>query len=459
MIITRQGFSQVVGNAFAGLGFAPEGPAIYEFPMDMFVPGSDLTPLAENIDKVVYGLTKWEPEIKELGVITPPKVTVEGKDYAEAYANANLLFLKNMWGDGLSLLPATEENVNWILTGTDLSPDTIVGEGNILPRGGVTTVESLAVCLAMAGGRPEYLPLLIAAVEAFTDPLGAHQSWNSTTQSVFPVFIVNGPIASQIRVGSGYGCLGPDPIHPAGGAIGRAIRLVLLTMGGAIPGIGTMALFGGMRYTNAVFAEDEAGLPPGWEPLSVDQGVPTFPKGSNVVSITCCSSVGNVGCGGNIEEEGILQDFHNLAHVMLGRYSPNRYLTNRWTPENPEVSGASGVVLIARGTAQGLANIGWSKLDLQTFLWENSKTPWSWIVETGQELRCINAGFEGQAIPVTLKPEQLMVVVAGGEQSMHSYFLTGGMTLNRILSVEIELPANWDELLEQAEEDLGPIPA
>ncbi|MBM3302544.1 MAG: hypothetical protein FJY85_21655, partial [Deltaproteobacteria bacterium] len=127
MVVTRSGFSQVVGNAFAGIGFPAEGPSVHEFPMLMFVPGSDLTPINENIDKIVYGLTKWEPKIKEKGVYPAKKVTVEGKDYAEALTNMNLLFLKNMWGDGLPILPATEERVSWILSGTDLPRDTVVG--------------------------------------------------------------------------------------------------------------------------------------------------------------------------------------------------------------------------------------------------------------------------------------------------------------------------------------------
>jgi hypothetical protein len=112
MVVTRKGFSQVTANAYAGFGFPTEAPTVYEFPMDMFLAGSDLTPIAENIDKIVYGLTKWEPKIKTKGVAAPPKVTVEGKDYREALRNMNRLFLAKMWGDGLPLEPPTEEQVN-----------------------------------------------------------------------------------------------------------------------------------------------------------------------------------------------------------------------------------------------------------------------------------------------------------------------------------------------------------
>ena len=459
MMVTRGGFSQVVGNAFAGIGFSAEGPTVYEFPVEMFIGGSDLTPINENIDKIVYGLTKWEPKIKEKGAFTPPKVTLTGKDYQEAAANMNLLFLKNMWADGLPLLPATEESVNWILTGTDLSHDTVIGEGKILPRGGIPTVESLAVALAMAGGRPEYFPLLIAAVEAITDPICKHQSWNATTCSVYPTVIVNGPIAKQIRLNSGYGCLGPDPNHSAGGPIGRAIRIILQDMGGAIPGVGTMAIYGGpARYTGGpVFAEDEDGLPQGWNPLNVELG---FPAGSNTVAIFTVSGTTNVNrgsMGAETHEGAVLNDFHTMAAYMRIP-NPNLGMGGPGTP---------GVVFFPRGAAQEMADVGWSKEAVKQLLWENSKIPWSTIeaaLSLSRRTRQQTGAkdyyplVEGEPWPITANPENITIVVAGGAQSGHMYWMQIGNT-KQVVSKEIKLPANWEELLKEAEEDLGPLPA
>ena len=202
-------------------------------------------------------------------MFAPENITVEGKNYEEAVANMNHLFLRNLWGDGLPILPPTEERVNWILTGTDLRADEVIGK--ILPRGGIASVRSIAVSLAMAGGRPEYMPVLIAAVEAMIEPEFRHDWMNSTTCSVYPVVIVNGPIGKQICLNSGYGLLGPDPVHPPGASIGRAIRFMLMNLGGGIPGSGSMAIYGGpAKYAGMVFAEDEDGSP--WEPLSVERG-------------------------------------------------------------------------------------------------------------------------------------------------------------------------------------------
>jgi hypothetical protein len=456
MVVTRGGFPQVVGNAFAGLGFPAEGPTVYEFPVEMFIAGSDLTPINENIDKIVYGLTKWEPTIKEKGIKAPPKVMVEGKDYQDAVTNMNLLFLKNLWGDGLPIVPATEESVNWILTGTDLSRDTIVGEGKVLPRGGIATVETLAVALAMAGGRPEYMPLLIAAVEAMLEPKFEHQGMNSTTLSNYPAFVVNGPIAKEIRLSSGYGCLGPNPLHPAGGPIGRAIRIILQDMGGGIPGIGSMAIYGGMRHTNAVFAEDEGGLPPDWEPISVEQG---FPKGSNTVTLFNLGGMVNIlGPRGVTWTAEVHQP--NVLRAIAGNMSvtnPHYFSGIHYFEQSP------GIVLLARGTAQGLSDLGWSKDDVKAFLWENSKVPDSLglraVLHRYLEDGSMPEEYEQYPMPITMYPRNIMIVLAGGDQSGHSYWMQRGNSRSYQQIKEIKLPANWDALLKEAEDDLGPLPA
>ncbi|MFC1986562.1 hypothetical protein ACFLWC_06200, partial [Chloroflexota bacterium] len=242
MTVTREGFQAVVANAFAGMEFPAEASMVI-YPLDMFLPGSDLITIEEKMDDLIAGLTKWKPEKEGKKVIKPPKIIVEGNDYEDAVVNVNNLFLRNMWSEGLAIIPPTEGRVNWVLTGTDLPRDKVVAK--MLPRGGIVTVETIAVNLAMAGGRPEYMPVLVAAVEAIGAPESVHQRMNSTTCSVYPVVVVNGPAAKQIRVGSGYGCLGPDPRHPAGASIGRAIRFLLQGAGGAIPAIGTMSIFGG----------------------------------------------------------------------------------------------------------------------------------------------------------------------------------------------------------------------
>ena len=238
----------------------------------------------------------------------------------------------------------------------------------------------------MAGGRPEYLPVLIAAVEALIDPGMAHQSWQATSSSVYPVVIVNGPVARQIRLNSGFGLLGPDALHPAGGVIGRALRLILQNVGGAVPGVGTMSQFGGMRYTNAVFAEDEEGLPPGWEPLNAEYF--GLPRGSNSLALCTVSSATNItrrGTGKETPEEEALGSLYRIAAYM----------------EAPNVNGlkgyeegAPGILLLSSIAARQLAALGWTKEKIKEFLWENSRIPVSRLRRSGMLYYLEERGFD-----------------------------------------------------------------
>ena len=237
----------------------------------------------------------------------------------------------NMWGDGLPLNAPTGARVDWILKGTDLPSDHVVGK--VMPRGGIATVETIAVSLAMAGGRPEYLPVLIGAMSAILHPDMDHDKWQATSGSTYPVVIVNGPIAKQIRLNSGFGLLGPDPQHPAGASIGRAIRLLQQNAGGALPGVGTMAMFGGMRYTNAVFAEDEEGLPDGWVPVCTDKW--GMPPGTNAVTVFVGTSATNIlrrGVGKEEPDEEAVQSLRRVAGY-LG--NPNPHYAGGWAHGTP----------------------------------------------------------------------------------------------------------------------------
>jgi len=455
MVLTRKGFTQVVSNAFAGMGFSAESPSVHEFPMEMFLPGSDLSPLRENIDRIVYGLTEWQPKNSRAKIVGPEMITVEGADYQTAVDNMNALFLRSLWGDGLPLVPATEECVNWILTGTDLRRDKVLGK--VLPQAGIATVEAIAANLAMAGGRPEYLPVLIAAVEAILDPASTHFHWSASTNSTYPAVIINGAAAKQLRINSGYGCMGPDPQHPAGASIGRAIRFVLEHIGGAIPGVGTMAIYGGAsRYTNIVFAEDEAGLPREWEPLNVSYW--GYPRGSNTLTLLPVTGQANVSGGTTTTTgESVLQTLNRYAGFMRSPY-------NNYFQRPTMYEGSPGIVVMARGTAAGFSAQGWSKEKIKEFLWENSKIPWDDNLKYRglEDARMRIRGLEGRIVegkpwPITSKPRNIMIAVTGGAQSGHGYWMQLGQAAPT--KAKITLPKNWDALLKQAEKDLGPIPA
>jgi hypothetical protein len=187
-------------NAVGGLGLAPDA-AMVTFPIETFLPGSDIGPVEARKQEFYDGLTRWRSAFAGGGAGEPPMLREEGRSVEEAFARANHLMLARHRGDGLPLCPPTRERVDWILRGT------AEGRGRKLgtfpPRGGITTVESCAIALAMAGGRPEYLPVLLAAAEAFLDPESGSETLQAASGSAFPVVIVNGPIGARIRLNAG----------------------------------------------------------------------------------------------------------------------------------------------------------------------------------------------------------------------------------------------------------------
>jgi hypothetical protein len=439
----------VVKGAFAGMGFPADAPSILEFPNEMFWPGSDLSPLEKNLDKIIFGLTGWESKVvaKKPQVLAP--ITVEGKDYQEALNDMNLLFLRNQWSDGLPLVPATRERVDWILTGTIQPRNQFLG--TMLPRAGLVTVEQIAVSLAMAGGRPEYLPVLIAAVEAILDPSTKHEHLQTTTGNNFPVVIVNGPVARQIRLASGYGCCGPDPNHPSGGCIGRALRLLQMTTGGAIPGVGTMAEFGANRFTNMVLAENEEGVPEGWNPLSVERG---FPRGSNTVTVHFVTGAIDMVPSTTSTEQAAIHTLNRWSAYIGCPFNMYWGFESRWE------HGAPGVLLMGPMTAQGLAKSNFSKDKIREYLWEKTKISPEKVKEYGFERHVAEMRADPSLpFPVSKTPKSLTIAIAGGAASGHAYFLPNqGYTP---VTKEIKLPeiSRWDELLKGAERDMGPLPS
>jgi hypothetical protein len=435
-------------NAVSGLGLAPDA-AMVTFPIDMFLPGSDISAVNLRKREFYNRLTKWKSEFEQ-GNGEAKMVSVEGSSYEDALIKANNLMITNLWGDGLPVWPATRERVEWMLRGSALPRTHVLGK--FPPRGGITTIETCAVALVMAGGRPEYLPVLVAAVEAVLQPDSNFDQLQATSGAPFPVVIVNGPIAKQIRLNSGFGCLGPDPQQPAGGSIGRALRMLQQNVGGALPGVGTMAIWGAMRYTNVVFAEDEEGLPPGWQPHATERH--GYERGTNSVSVIFASGVTNVrrrSARKETAEEDVLQGLWRMADYMR---TPN--LGGLMSYEK----GTPGIMIVPRVVAQMMAEQGWNKTKLREFLWQNSKIPvehlrrggaLSWFEIDSNPIT--RDSVKQDPWPVTLKPENIVFVVAGGSHPTHAYWLQG--TGVNVHGRVIRIPETFDRLLADADRDLG----
>src|SRR6266702_2936697 len=180
------------------------------------------------------------------------------------------------WSDGLPLVPPTEERVLRMLDGTARDPQEVIGL--VPPDIAPATVEKIAINAVMAGCKPEYLPVVLAAVEAALDEGFAMHGVLATTGFVGPMVIVNGPIRRRIGMNAKGNALGQG--NRANGAIGRALQLVIRNVGGGRPREVDRATLGNPGKYTYCFAEDEEGS--SWEPLSVERG---FAPGQSAVTV------------------------------------------------------------------------------------------------------------------------------------------------------------------------------
>ncbi len=185
-------------------------------------------------------------------------------------------FFDKPWSDGLPVVTPTEERIDRMLTGTRRGADEIIGE--VPPALEVASVRGVAVHAVMAGCLPEYMPVILAGLEAILENSFNLNGIQATLHAVAPLMIVNGPYAKEIGIHGGLGCFGPG--FRANATIGRTIRLILLNLGGGIPGVTSMSTFSQPSRFTFCIAENEAESP--WEPLSATLG---FGADENTVTL------------------------------------------------------------------------------------------------------------------------------------------------------------------------------
>jgi hypothetical protein len=340
---------------------------------------------------------------------------------------ANELFYKRGWTDGLPIIPPTLERVKEMLKGTDRFSSEVVGV--LEPMKGIATVEKIAVNAVMAGARPEYLPVILAAVEAVADPDFDLYGVQTTDENVTPLLIINGPVSRELKINSGYGALGPGWQSQPNATIGRAVRLVINNIGGAWPATISLAGIGQPGKYTFCLAENEAANP--WNPLHVEYG---YRPEASTVTVLRAESAYNV-----FGEE--LAELVSAMSTLGSRMSALRGY------------GSVGV-LLGPYTAKTLAARGWSKEDVKRFLWENGRIPlahWESQTITRRQIPAWAKEFATKgSIPVVQRPQDIVLFVAGSGMPIpqHVFFPTWvqNMGPGRITK-EIRLPASWKDLL------------
>lgn len=184
-----------------------------------------------------------------------------------AYDDDVELAFERGWSDGLPIVPPTDVRVLRMLAGTRRDPAEVVGP--VPPNLAACTVEKAAINAVMAGCRPEYFPVVLAALEAALEPAFTLHGVTATTYFSSPVIIVNGPITRRIGMNCGVNALGQG--NRANNTIGRALNLIVRNVGGGRPGEVDRSTLGAPSKITLCFAEDESD--PDWEPLSVAQGL------------------------------------------------------------------------------------------------------------------------------------------------------------------------------------------
>jgi len=389
--------------------------------------------------EIVLGLTQWKPkEPKQTG---EESLVFGGNDYQEATDHMNQCFLARMWSDGYPLIPPTRGRVDWMLTGTDLPGDRIL-TNRFPPRNGLITVEKVAINAAMAGARPEYMPILLAVVEALATDAGArimHFLTNSVTNQA-PVVIINGPIAKELNVNSSYGIMGPG--WQANATIGRTLSLLLINGAGAYfgPG-GNLACQSIPGRYSWCFAENEESNP--WKPLHVELG---YPAEASTVTVLPGKGTHLIFLQPPIEHL-----LNMIAHAVQG--VSVREFGVPWDQ----------LLVLSPSHARSLADAGLSKQDIQDFVFKKARISLAEGEATGFIFRQSPewakrvegvTDREGTLIPKTEKPEDLKIMVAGGQNCVSSTLIPG---LCNMVTVDVDKykPAAWNRLIEAAAEAKG----
>jgi hypothetical protein len=305
------------------------------------------------------------------------------------------------WSDGLPVTPPTDARVLSMLGGTRRAPGEIVGR--IPPYLSECTVEKVAINAVLAGCKPEYMPVLLAALEAALEPVFTLHGVLATTYFSSPVVIVNGPVAKKIGMNSGLNALGQG--NRANATIGRALNLIVRNVGGGRPGEADRATLGAPSKFTLCFAEDESD--PSWEPLSVARG---FARGTSTVTLFQGHGVEAFVDQKTRTPEGLSRSLGS-ALVKLG---------------HPRlVQSARAVLVLSPEHYRIYKEAGWGRKEIERALFEATTRPGSEIV----------AGLDGvgEGVPQERAAERvpkfhddgLMIVRAGGQAGLFSAILPG----------------------------------
>jgi hypothetical protein len=303
------------------------------------------------------------------------------------------------WTDGLPVVPPTEAVVQKMLDAVGLAPDAQLAF--ITNRQVAVTAEKVAINAVMAGCLPEYMPVVVAAVEAIADPLWGYHGPATSTGGAGPLLIVNGPIARRLEMNCEDNLFGPGWRPNA--TIGRAIRLVMRNVIGTLPGLLDRGTLGHPGKYSYVIAENEAESP--WVPLHVQRGCK---PGESAVTV--------------LAAEAPRQWYNQLSSTPEGLL---RTVCDDMRHHNSTNGQPQYVLVLAGEHMRTIANGGWSKADIQKFVFENTQNSVAHIKRMERMAGAVTPQDEKTMRSLLAQPDDLMVVAAGGRAGAFSSYIPG----------------------------------
>ncbi len=394
--------------------------------------------VADGIIEAFKTRVSGDGEVMEFGGEAPVFI---GDDYADAVENMEKFFLQRCWSDGFPVVPPTRTAVARMLSGTDLPPDHVVAR--IEPKGAPATVEKIAVNAVMAGCRPHYMPVLIAAVEALADPRFDLRGVQCTAGLTSPLLLISGrTLIEQINANDSFSAIGPG--WRANSTIGRAVRLVMINLGYSWPGKSDMKSFGSPFKNVILMAENEEGYQGAWEPLGVAEGF-----GGDQATVSAIAAV-------TWQMEYLPPEIATTSTIqeMLGRQARVKYdkEAGNWGMDN--------LVVMNPTAFRAVRNEGLSRKDFQRLIYDAAHVPGLEFFEGKEPKTEVGPAPIPQEIvdrvktdphalvPLLRSPDSLKVVVAGAPgPAMMAYVSAWGYGLSYFVTRPIDVPRNWEGVL------------
>jgi hypothetical protein len=317
-------------------------------------------------------------------------------------------YFEQGWTDGLPVVPPTRARIDAIVGALGGGAEFV--ECKVPPRHGNLSREVLAINMAMAGCRPEYAPVVRAAMRALTAKAFNLNGVQATTHMAAPLLIVNGPIAGAVGMNGDCNAFGSG--NRANATIGRAIRLVLLNVGGGRPGDLDKSTLGHPGKYSYCVAENEAASP--WAPYHVEKG---FAADDSTVFVMAAEPPHSVTNHIADDPEGILDSIASAMSTIA---------------HNNAVSSGHCAVVIGPEHARTIAARGWSRHDVRNYLHMNAWNLFSSLTFGERYGKIYNRNLprwyrrEPEArIPIVPSPEHIHLFVIGGEAGRFSAFIPG----------------------------------